>query len=327
MPTFEPLIPGIYARSETLVRTTRDHDRDRVGDEKLREDQARDTENLIGVQAKAGFTTVSPGLLTWQDPFRPFDPLIDALEPETLTRFIDTNTFYRRPDVEGPVELETSQLSTFAEEHVPTTGPLDGLATLPAPTAWVAAARDEDGEYPDASLATELAETVYPPVLETLADRGVTTLALADPWLARYPDPTELLGSVDALLAEQATDLEVHLQPSFQDASPFLEEIARLDLDGVLVDATETPLDALTALDGELTVGLGLVDARTSLVERPDLVVSSIGEAVDRLATDRFAITPTGDLQHVPETIARRKTRGLGQAAETAARKFGGETR
>lgn len=326
MTDVEPLIPGIYARSERLVQTTRDHDRDRVSDEDLREDQARDTENLLGVQAHAGFSTVSPGLLTWQDLFRPFTALVPELAPETLTRFVDTNTFYRRPDLEGEPSVERSGLSGFLEEHVPPTGGLDGLATLPAPTAWVTATREEEKGYPDEERAHEVAETVYPPVLDALADRGYTTVALSDPWLARYPDPASLTGTLESLTDAAGTDLELLAHLPFQDASGFLSDVSEQPVDGVLVDLNQTPREALTELDTE-TVGLGLVDARSSLVERPDLLLSAVGGALEHVDAERVYLTPTGDLQHVPEPIARRKVRVTGKTARAARDKFGGDAR
>lgn len=326
MPDVEPLIPGIYARSERLVQTTRDHDRDRVSDDELREDQVRDTENLLGVQAHAGFSTVSPGLLTWQDLFRPFAALVPELAPETLTRFVDTNTFYRRPDLTAEPTFERSGLSGFLEDHAPRIGGLDGLATLPAPSAWVTAARDEDEGYPDEERAHQIAETVYPPVLDSLADRGYTTLALSDPWLARYPDPADAAGSLQTLADAAGTELELLAHLPFQDASGFLSDVSEQPVDGVLVDLNQTPREALAELDTP-TVGLGLVNARSSLVERPDLLLSAVGGALEHVDADRVYLTPTGDLQHVPEPIARRKVRVTGQAAQAARDKFGGEAR
>lgn len=326
MPEIEPLIPGIYARSETLVQTTRDHDRDRVDDATLREHQRRDAEDLIGVQVAAGFDTISPGLLTWQDIFRPFTAFVPGLAPETLTRFVDTNTFYRRPDLEGQVEIDRTGLSSFATEHVPELTTVDGVATVPAPTAWVSACRDEEGAFPDADRATAFAETVYPPLIDAIAERGYTTVTLTDPWLARYPEPEHLLASLDTL-GQATDDIELLLQLPFQDATPVLDAVAGIDVDGVVVDRTETPHEALGTLPGDVAVGLGLVDARSSLVEREDLLLGSLSRAVDDLDTDTVYLTPNGDLQHVPERIARRKTRVLGEVAGTARTKLGGDAR
>ncbi len=319
MTTIEPLIPGIYARSEQLVQTTRDYDRDRVDVDDLSSAQRRDIENLIGVQVAAGYRTVSPGLLTWQDHFRPFDAVIPALEPEALTRFIDTNTFYRRPDIEGDVEVDESAVSDAFDDHVPDTGSIPSVGTLPSPTAWVTAAQRDDGTYPDPDRARAVAEWVYPPVLDFHADRGVETVVLTDPWFARYDGDTgAVAASLETLAATTDTDLDVLVQLPFQDAESVLHAIPTAAVDGVIVDLTETDREALATLPADTAVGLGLVDARSSLIERPDLLRSAIESAVAHLETDEVLVTPTGDLQHVPEPIARQKVRLVSEAAQTA---------
>jgi len=325
MPTIEPLVPGIYARSQRLVQTTRDHDRDRVDDEALHEDQVRDLENLLGVQRAAGVTQPSPGLLTWQDLFRPFRRVVPQLEAETLTRFVDTNTFYRRPDLDGEPTLGEAELGGLLEDHVPRLPGTDGLGTLPAPSAWVAAARDEDHGYPDAATADAVAEDVYPAIVEAHAERGYSAIALSDPWLAGHPEPGALAGSLATLADAVDADVDLLAHLPFQDASPLLADVAETPVDGVLVDLVETPRSALDDLPGGLDVGLGLVDARSSLVERPDLVLEAVADALDRVDPGTVYLTPTGDLQHVPEAIARRKVRVTGQAARAAQDKLGGD--
>jgi 5-methyltetrahydropteroyltriglutamate--homocysteine methyltransferase len=324
MPAIEPIIPGIYARSERLVQTTRDHDRDRVGDEQLIQDQTRDLENLLGVQTRAGFGLPSPGQITWQDHFRPFQAIVDNLETDTLTRFIDTNTFYRRPDVDGSPTLDRQGLPTFEDQALPDVGTAEGLYTLPSPTAWVTAARDEDGNYPDADLAQAFAEEIYPPILDTLAEPA-GAIALADPWLARHPNPQALQGSL-AEVAETA-DVDVHLQLAFQDAAPAIEAGLSAPVDVAIVDLHRSDRDVLEALPAGTDPGLGLVDARSSLVEREDLLVSTIDDAAQRSDAEEVYLAPNGSLQHVPETIARRKVRVLGEAARQATAKLGGDPR
>lgn len=319
--TIEPLIPGIYPRSERLVQTTRDHDRDRVGDDRLEADRRRDLENLIGVQASAGYDRVSPGLLTWQDHFRPFTGIVPTLQTETLTRFIDTNTFYRRPDLaDGTVEYDPDGLDALLAEHVPETGSLGTVCTLPSPTAWVGAARDDDWAYPDVDLTGAVAETVYEPLLGALRDRSIETLVLTDPWLARHPDPAGVLATLPATETWLPSELEVIAQFPFQDAGPFIDDIATLDVDGVILDLVETDREALADLGTHQTVGLGLVDARSSLVEDDDLLLEAVGSALEVAGRDRAYLTPTGDLQHVPEPIAREKVRAIGRAARRANR-------
>lgn len=323
MTAIEPIIPGIYARSERLVQTTRDHDRDRVDDARLAEDQARDLENLVGVQTRAGFRLVSPGLLDWQDHFRPFQAIVDGLETDTLTRFLDTNTFYRRPEASDPT-LDHEGLERFADEALPTLGTARGLYTLPSPTAWVTAARDEDHAYPDPGLARAFAEEIYPALLDRLEDKA-EAIVFADPWLADHPDPGALHEALAA--AADRTDVDVFLQLAFQDARAPIEAGLAEPVDAVVIDLHRTDREVLDELPTGTAPGLGLVDARSSLVERRDLLVSSLDQAIQRTDAGEAYLAPNGSLQHVPEPIARQKTRTLGHAARQAEAKLGGGDR
>ena len=89
--------PGLYARSEALVQATRDLDRGRTTPEAVDEQVERDLAELVSVQQAAGLDLLADGMLRWQDVFRPLVEAADGLETGALTRFLDTNTFYRAP--------------------------------------------------------------------------------------------------------------------------------------------------------------------------------------------------------------------------------------
>ena len=87
--------PGIYPRSEALVQATRDLDRGRKKQEEVDQQVDRDYEEFVAVQEQAGLTLISDGLLDWQDHFRPLVDRSDGLAARPLSRFLDTNTFFR----------------------------------------------------------------------------------------------------------------------------------------------------------------------------------------------------------------------------------------
>ena len=99
MPEIKSYAPGIYARSETLVQATRDLDRGRTTEAAVQDQREADLRSFLDAQREAGLDYLSDGLLNWQDIFRPFDEAARGLEPGPLTRFLNTNTFYRAPAV------------------------------------------------------------------------------------------------------------------------------------------------------------------------------------------------------------------------------------
>jgi len=96
----EAFVPGIYPRSEALVQATRDLDRGRTTAEAVEAKRAQDLERLVEVQREAGLDLLTDGMLSWQDLFRPLVEATDGLKTGALTRFLDTNTFYRAPQAE-----------------------------------------------------------------------------------------------------------------------------------------------------------------------------------------------------------------------------------
>jgi 5-methyltetrahydropteroyltriglutamate--homocysteine methyltransferase len=287
-------VPGIYPRSEELVQATRDLDRGRTTPEAADEQSARDVEALVRAQEQAGLDLLADGMLRWHDLFRPLVEASAGLELGPLTRFLDTNTFYRAAQPTGePPRLERA----LDERYI---APLPGrrLVTLPSPFAFALAS---GLSQPD------LAEGILKPQLDALGD--VELVVLAEPFLARAPDP-----DVDGLaegLAALAGGPPLALQVTFGDVGPLLPRLAELPVDGLGIDFYATRLEAVPE-DLDKLVLAGVVDARGSLLEDP----LEIAQFARRLGArvERIALTPNGDLQFVSERVAREKIARLGRA-------------
>src|SRR5439155_538268 len=90
----------------------------------------RDFEELVAAQRQAGLDLLADGMLRWQDHFRPLLESADGLETGALTRFLDTNTFYRAPKATGEPRLR----EPLGERYVAQL-PGPRLVTLPSPFA------------------------------------------------------------------------------------------------------------------------------------------------------------------------------------------------
>ena len=103
--------PGIYPRSDALVQATRDLDRGRTTQDAVEQQFERDFRELVTVQEQAGLALLSDGLLRWQDHFRELAERSDGLDARPLTRFLDTNTFFRGVLVTGKPRRHLYQLA------------------------------------------------------------------------------------------------------------------------------------------------------------------------------------------------------------------------
>jgi 5-methyltetrahydropteroyltriglutamate--homocysteine methyltransferase len=286
--------PGIYPRSEALIQATRDLDRGRTSEAAVAEQLERDTEELVRAQEEAGLDLLSDGMLGWQDAFRPLVERAEGLDARPLTRFLDTNTFYRAVLVQGKPRLHTP---------VPAPRLPSGrwLATLPSPLAFATAARRAVG--PQAFAANVLA-----PQIESYAAAGCALVVLWEPFLAREGGIDDLATALDEL----RDSVPLALQLVFGDAASVIEDCAELPVDAIGVDFYATSLDSVPR-DFPKTLLAGVVDSRSSAVEDPAEIARFVEELFDR-KPGGVALVPNGDLQFVPEPIARQKLMTLCRA-------------
>ena len=291
--------PGIYPRSEALVQATRDLERGRTFPEAVAEEEQRDFEDLVSVQRAAGLSFLSDGMLAWQDLFRPLADAAEGLDARPLTRFLDTNTFYRAVLVGGEPHLATPL-------PAPDLPAGEWVGTLPSPLAFARAARDEVS-------AQKLAANVLAPQIAAWAGAGAAMIVLSDPFLAREGGAGELL----AALGELPEGVPLSLQLPFGDASSLLPALAEAPVAAIGVDFYSTSVNALPqAYPREIHAGV--LDARSSAPESPDEIARFAEELLAREPAG-LALVPNGDLQFVPEPIARQKLARLGQASAVLA--------
>jgi 5-methyltetrahydropteroyltriglutamate--homocysteine methyltransferase len=303
LPEIKAYAPGIYARSEELVQATRDLDRGRTTEEAVATQQDEDLRAFLDAQREAGLDYFSDGLLNWQDIFRPFDTAAEGLHPGPLTRFLNTNTFYRAP----AVELERPRLVEPLAEPFFRIGYLPRerwVATLPSPHSlaeWAA------GEIEPQAVT----ERILRPQISWLAGNGCAYVVLQE--TAVVGGRSNLYGLSEALEA-LASPLPLALQLPFGDAGNLLEEFLELPIDAIGVDFYATGVRALPRPFPK-TLLAGVVDARNSLLEEPEELAEFGRSLLREMEGPELHLVPNGDLQFVPEKIAREKVLRLGATA------------
>jgi len=302
LPEVKAYAPGIYARSEELVRATRDLDRGRTSEEAVEKQRAEDLRRFIDAQREVGLDYLSDGLLDWQDIFRPFGEGAEGLEPGPLTRFLATNTFFRTPAVtaEAPRLREPLGEPFFRIGELPRNG---WVATLPSPHAmavWAA------GEVDPKALA----EGVIGPQIRWLAGNGCAMVVLQE--TALFGGGMDVRPIRDAIRALKSP-LPLALQLPFGDAGDVLGELVEIEVDAIGVDFYATDPKALPRPFPK-TLLAGVVDAQNSLLEDPE-ELKRFGRKILEGLGGKLHLVPNGDLQFVPEVIARKKILRLGEAA------------
>ena len=282
------------------MQATRDLDRGRTTQEAVDEQVERDLADLVSAQQAAGLDLLADGMLRWQDVFRPLVEAANGLEKGALTRFLDTNTFYRAPhaDTDAPTLGQPLNGGYIA----PLAGPR--LVTLPSPYALA----HGTGIDP-----TSLTEGVLKPQIDAL---DADLVVLEEPFLARAHN-----GGLDGLAG--ALELlgggpELALWVTFGSADELFEQgLADLPVDAIGVDFYATKASSVPEGFGK-TLLAGVLDARSSVPEDPSEIAAFAGQLRER-GVEELALVPNGDLQYVSQAVAREKLVRLGQAKTEAA--------
>src|SRR3990172_1191096 len=123
-----------------------------------RRDRDEVTLELIQEQAEAGVDIVTDGQVRWDDDQTYIMRALRGVEIGGLQRYLDTNTYYRQPEIVGPIAWQEPVLARdfqFAREHSPK--PVKAVLTGP----YTLAALSLDKHYGSREkLSIALAETL-----------------------------------------------------------------------------------------------------------------------------------------------------------------------
>jgi methionine synthase II (cobalamin-independent) len=173
------------------------------------------------------------------------------------------------------------------------------VGTLPSPLAFARAAHDEVS-------AEKLAADVLAPQVEAWRDAGAALIVLNESFAAREGSADELVRALKELPPGPLA-----IQLPFGDAANVLSALAEAPVDAIGIDFYATSLDAVPQ-DYPKEILAGVLDARSSALENPD-EIARFAEALQGRGPAGISLTPNGDLQFVPEPIAREKLACLGR--------------
>ncbi len=291
----QAFIPGLYPRSEDLIQATRDLDRGRTTPGQVNEQTDRDLAQLVSAQQDAGIDLLADGMLRWQDIFRPLVEGSDGLETGALTRFLDTNTFYRAPSA----TTAEPRLREPLDERYVAQLPGPRLVTLPSPFAL---------SHGTEVTPKAMAEGVLKPQLDAI---DVELVVLEEPYLAREESPD--LGAVEEGLQALAGGPKLALWLTFGNAKGVLKQgLADLPVHAIGIDFYATSAEDVPEGLGKLLLA-GVLDARSSALEEPREIAAFV-ETLRGRGVEEIALVPNGDLQYVSEPVAREKLGRLGKA-------------
>jgi methionine synthase II (cobalamin-independent) len=302
-------IGGIAARSESYMRTHWDHAKALIDEAALLEAAAQEEEAHARVQTDAGLSPVAPALVRWEDLFRPFITQADGVEPGQLTRYFETNTFFRQPHVTSKITFTEDPVDAFTAFRVPEAEPW--VLTLPSP--WDLALRSRDEHY----KATDQLALAYADLLRPFVDAGVEAGAT----IIRFHDPSAVYAraeapDVDVFAKALKTAAGGHLDKAtlhLTNGDPFsrVEVLNANPLGGLSIENPGQQAPKNLDLKNGLRLSAAVIRGEESLLEDPQEASRRAVELARTLDVELWGVTNGWDLDHVPNAIAAKKIQVL----------------
>jgi 5-methyltetrahydropteroyltriglutamate--homocysteine methyltransferase len=317
-----PKIPN-RPRPARLRQAIARFDRGEIGPEELAQVQDEVTIEVIGEQVEAGLDLVTDGQIRWDDDQTYIAQRLEGFEIGGLLRYFDSNTYYRQPNVVGPVRWREPILVCdyeFAAHH--SEKPVKALITGP----YTLAALSADSHYGDRRrLVLDLAEALHQEAL-ALAAAGAPVIQVNEPAILRHEEDAALLQEalarmLDSLPASgRGIDTETALYTWFGDANGILPQLMELPVDLIGLDFVWGPgnWEALKRTVFTKGLGFGIVDARNTKMESVEEIAAQVRRVSEFVPAERLCVNPSCGLEYLPRESAFEKLKRLVEGVQAA---------
>lgn len=261
---------------------------------------------VLAEQAKAGLDMVSDGQARWHDPVSHLMLRMEGVRAGGLARWFDTNTYFRRPRVVGTL---ASPAPLIADEFkfARAVAPRPVTVTLTGPFSLSRLALP-GGTYADANAVLEALTLLLAGEVGNLAQAGATDIVVEEHSLVREPGALSRVEDALEVLGGRKGLARLWLRLSFGDCAGLYEKLQGLPVDGLILDFTYGPaLAEIVAGEGSaVPLGLGLVDARNTRLEKPAEIARLARKLLRRVAGDSW-LTASSGLEFLPRVRAADK--------------------
>ena len=310
-----PKIPN-RPRPARLRRAIARRDRGEITSEELALIEDEVTAEVIAEQAEAGLDLVTDGQVRWDDDQTYIAQRLDGFEIGGLIRYFDTNTYYRQPNVTGPVRWRQPILVRdyeFAAGH--SAKPVKALITGP----YTLAALSADSHYRDRRrLVLDLAEALHQEA-QALAAAGAPVIQVNEPAIVRHKEDAPLLQEAVSKMLD-GVDAETALYTWFGDADGILPRLMELPVDVIGLDFVWGPgnWEALKRTVSTKGLGFGVVDGRNTRMESVEEIAEQIRQVSELVPADRLYVNPSCGLEYLPREVAFEKLKRMVEGVRRA---------
>jgi 5-methyltetrahydropteroyltriglutamate--homocysteine methyltransferase len=308
-----PLEPG--APNVRVIRNRMDQGK--ATQKELTDATRETTRRIVALQESAGVDIPVDGQVAWDDEQTYFARGVSGFTIAGLIRYLDTNTYYRQPEITGAVSwTRPVTVEDFRSAQSMAHRPLK--AVLPGPYSLYRFSRDR--HYKDPKEALRAVGEALAREAKALEEAGASWIHFEEPWLGRAAasDAPLVQAALEPVFAGRKAKTVLHVP--FRSPVAVFGAIRDLPWDVLGLDLVEAA-DAwslLAQVPAGRTVALGLVDARNTRLEDPARVAQEVRRARSMRNDLSWQLCTTASLEYLPVDRAAMKVARLTEAARLA---------
>ncbi len=320
-------VVGSYSVPEWLERLKSDYYQRRISATYLREIHDVAIKASIKDQEVAGIDIVSDGELRRDNDVDYFLARMPGVEIPHLAKafyadYYDALVSHAIPEHNGTENGPMGLVEDFAFTRHFTDRPIK--LSITGPFSLSRKVRNEFYKD-DADLVMAFARVMNHEAV-ALAKAGVGVLQIDEPFLAGYPEQVELaVRAINTVFegVDRSTLRAVHVCYGNRYARPLWEghydflfpAVLKADIDQLVLEFARKGYDDLELFRrypiSEFSLGVGVIDVKSSDVESPEVVASRVRRALEVLPADRLTINPDCGLRNLPAEVAMAKLHTL----------------
>jgi len=310
-----PKIPN-RPRPARLRAAINKRDRGDIPDEELARVADEVTAEVIAEQIEAGVDVVTDGQVRWDDDQTYITRHMDGVEIGGMQRYLDTNTYYRQPEIVGAVGLaEPVTVNDYKYAVEKSSKPVKAI--LPGP--YTLAVLSLDKHYNDREkLVMAFAEGLRTEV-DALVAAGATAIQVNDPMIVVQKDGAALAARALTKMLD-GVDAETGVYTWFDGAYGILHHLLDTPADVVGLDFVWGPdnWEALKDVDFDKKLGFGIVDGRNTRQETEGEIADAIKRVSEFVPSERLYVNPSCNLEYLPRETALDKLKTMVAGARKA---------
>ncbi|HUF52844.1 MAG TPA: uroporphyrinogen decarboxylase family protein [Dehalococcoidia bacterium] len=311
-----PKIPN-KPKPARLRNAINKRDRGDLTDEDVRAIENEVTAEVIAEQVEAGLDIVTDGQVRWDDDQTYVARRLAGIEIGGLQRYLDTNTYYRQPEVVGEIGFKEPVLAGHwkaAQEM--SSKPVKAI--VPGP--YTLAALSADKHYGSREKVAKAFAQALRSEIEALIGAGCKHIQVNDPVIVFNKDDYGTFHEAITTLLDAFSGAELGVYTWFGDCQGILSQMLELPCDVIGLDfvAGQENWEALGETQFGKKLGAGTVDGRNTRLESANEVTESVRRALESVPGERLYVNPSCGLEYVPREVAFAKLKTMVEGAREA---------